>query len=256
MVSRYVLSLWGFSMVHGLKKFIAFTAVGLLLTACSSTNQHDGGISDPIEKFNRSIFKFNDVVDTNVMKPVAEGYRDVVPKPARVGVRNALRNLKSPQIIGNDLLQGNIVAACDGMTRFLTNTLLGLGGTIDVAGSEGVAYKEEDFGQTLGVWGAGTGPYVVLPLFGPSSVRDTAGLAVDIYADPVRIVLANTDHDALSYTRTAIAVVDKREELLGVLADLKKNSIDYYAATKSAYAQRRIAQISNEGQNAELVDMP
>jgi phospholipid-binding lipoprotein MlaA len=243
-------------MVHGFKILIAFTAVGLLLTGCASTNKNGDGIADPIEKFNRSIFKFNDVVDTAVLKPVAEGYRAGVPKPARVGVRNVLRNLKSPQIVANDLLQGNLKAACDGTTRFFANTLLGLGGIFDVAGNEGVKYKEEDFGQTMGVWGAGTGPYVVLPLFGPSSVRDTAGLAVDMYTDPVRLVLENTDHYVASYTRSAITVVDKREEFLDVVADLKKNSIDYYAATKSAYTQRRAAQISNNGENAQLADMP
>lgn len=241
-------------MVHGFKRIIAFGAVSLLLTACS-TNRGEG-ISDPIEGVNRGVFKFNDVVDTAVLKPVAEGYRAGVPKPARVGVRNALRNLKSPQIVANDLLQGNVVAACDGLTRFLANTLLGFGGTIDVAGAEGVKYKEEDFGQTLGVWGVGTGPYVVLPFFGPSSARDTAGLAVDLYTDPIRLVLENTDHYVASYTRSTVAVVDKREELLDVLADLKKNSIDYYAATKSAYTQRREALVSNNAQNAELPDMP
>lgn len=241
-------------MVHGFKKFIAFTAVGLLLTACS-TNR-DGSISDPIEGVNRGIFKFNDVVDTAVFKPVAEGYRAGVPKPARMGVRNALRNLKSPQIVANNLLQGDVVAACDGMTRFLANTLFGLGGTIDVAGAEGVAYKEEDFGQTMGVWGAGTGPYLVLPLLGPSSVRDTAGMAVDMYTDPVRLVLENTDHYVASYVRTGVSALDRREALLDVLADLKKNSIDYYAAMKSTYAQSREAQISNNGQNGELADMP
>jgi len=142
------------------------------------------------------------------------------------------------------------------LTRFFTNTLLGLGGTIDVAASEGVKYKEEDFGQTLGVWGAGQGPYVVLPFFGPSSVRDTAGLAVDMYSDPVRNVLENTDHYVASYTRSTLAVVDKREELLDVVADLKKNSIDYYAAMRSTYIQRREALVSNNGQDANMPDMP
>lgn len=243
---------------HGFQKLMAFTAVGLFLAACSTngTGTRQDGISDPIEGVNRGIFKFNDVVDRAVLKPVAEGYRTGVPKPARVGVRNALRNLKSPQIVANDLLQGNLTGAGDGLTRFFVNTLFGLGGTIDVAGAEGVTYKEEDFGQTLGVWGAESGPYVVLPFFGPSSVRDTAGLAVDLYTDPVRLTLENTDHYVASYTRSTIAVVDKREELLDVLADLKKNSIDYYAATKSAYTQRRDSLISNNGQNADLPDMP
>lgn len=239
------------------KKFAALTAVGVLLSACSTTNQGDG-ISDPIEGLNRGIFKFNDVVDTAVLKPVAEGYRAGVPKPARVGVRNALRNLKSPAIVANELLQGDFKGACDGTTRFLANTFFGLAGTVDVAASEGIPYRDEDFGQTLGVWGAGTGPYVVLPFFGPSSVRDTAGLAVDIYADPVRLALENSDHYVASYTRDTLAVVDKREQLLDVMKDLKKNSIDYYAAMKSTYVQRRAALVadSDSGQDSNLPDMP
>ena len=242
-------------MVQNFKQFIALTAVGLMLTACSTTGQNDG-ISDPIEGVNRGIFKFNDVVDTAVFKPVAEGYRAGVPKPARMGLRNALRNLKSPQIVANDLLQGNVASACDGVTRFFANTLLGLGGTIDIAGAEGIKYKDEDFGQTMAVWGAGNGPYLVLPIFGPSSVRDASGMAVDMYTDPVRIVLENTDHYVASYTRSGLAALDKREELLDVLADLKKNSIDYYAAMKSTYVQRRESLISNNGQNSDLPDMP
>lgn len=242
-------------MTQNFKKFMTLTAVGLLLTACSTTGQNDG-ISDPIEGVNRGIFKFNDVVDTAVLKPVAEGYRAAVPKEGRVGIRNALRNLKSPSLVANDLLQGNINGACDGLTRFFANTLFGFGGVVDVAGAEGVKYREEDFGQTLGVWGAGHGPYLVLPFFGPSSARDATGLVVESLADPVRNVLENTDRYVESYTRDTLAVVDKREELLDVLADLKKNSIDSYAATKSAYTQRRESLVSNNGQNAEVADMP
>ena len=217
-------------MFHGLKtksfsKFAALTAVGILLAACSTTGQGDG-ISDPAEGLNRGIFKFNDVVDTAIMEPVARGYRAGVPKPARVGVRNALRNLKTPAIVANELLQGDVKGAGDGATRFFANTFFGLAGLVDVAGAEGVKYSDEDFGQTLGVWGAGTGPYVVLPFFGPSSVRDTAGLAVDWYADPIRLALENSDQYVLSYTRTGLGAIDKREQLLDVIADLKKNSID------------------------------
>ena len=258
-----LLSVVGYYMVHGLKakafkKFAALTAVGLLLTACSTAQGE--GIADPIEGFNRGVFKFNDVVDTAVLKPVAEGYRAGVPQPARTGVRNALRNLKTPAIVANEILQGDVQGAGDGMTRFFANTFFGLAGIFDVAGSEGLKYQEEDFGQTLGVWGAGTGPYVVLPFFGPSSARDTAGLAVDWYADPVRLVLDNGDHYVASYTRTGLTVVDKREQLLDVMDDLKKNSIDYYAAMKSTYVQRREALIadsdSGNGSDAQLPDMP
>ncbi len=241
-------------MAFGFKKFVVFVAVGALLSGCSTFQQ--GDVSDPLEGLNRGIFKFNDVVDTAVLKPVAEGYRAGVPKPARVGVRNALRNLKTPMLVANDLLQGNISSACDSMTRFFANTLFGLGGTIDVAGAEGVKYKEEDFGQTIGAWGAGHGPYLVLPLFGPSSLRDATGLVVDTYSDPIRLWTANTDREGLALGRIAVAGIDKREELLDVLADLKKNSIDYYTATKSAYIQHREALVTNNGQNGDLADMP
>jgi phospholipid-binding lipoprotein MlaA len=188
------------------------------------------------------------------LKPVAKGYRAAVPKPARVGVRNALRNLKTPQLVANDLLQGDVTSFGNDVTRFFANTLFGFGGLVDVAGSEGITYKEEDFGQTLGAWGVGNGPYLVLPLFGPSTARDTTGLIVDSYADPIRIWTSNTDREALYYSRVVLSAVDKREELLDVLDDLKKNSIDYYAATKSAYIQKRAAQVGND--NGSSVDMP
>jgi phospholipid-binding lipoprotein MlaA len=252
--NEHAVFLRGIFMVFGLKRIAMFVAVGALLSGCSSSQ--NGEVGDPLEPMNRGIFKFNDVVDTALMKPVAEGYRTAVPKPARLGVRNALRNLKSPTLVANDLLQGNVVSACDGVTRFFANTLFGLGGTIDVAGAEGVLYKEEDFGQTLGAWGVDHGAYIVLPFFGPSSVRDTTGLAVDTYSDPVGLWIGNTDRDGLFIARTAVSAVSKREELLDILADLKKNSIDYYSAMKSTYVQRREALVTNNGQNGDVSEMP
>lgn len=228
--------------------------VGALLSGCSANNQ--GEISDPFEGVNRGVFKFNDVVDTAVLKPVAEGYRASVPKPAITGIRNAIRNLKSPAIVVNSLLQGDMASAGDGAIRFFTNTLLGLGGTIDVAGAEGLVYKEEDFGQTLGVWGLNHGPYIVLPFFGPSSARDTTGFIVDNYTDPLNRWMSNTDKTGLMIGRMTVSAVSKREELLDVLADLKKNSIDLYAATKSTYIQRRETQVTNNGQNGDMPDSP
>ena len=239
------------------KLSLALAAVTVLgLSACASGP--DGEISDPMEGVNRGIFKFNDVVDTAVMKPVATGYRKAVPQPARTGVRNFLHNLKSPTIIANNLLQGNLDGAGKSTTRMVANTMFGVGGIFDVAGAEGVKYEEEDFGQTLGVWGVGNSPYVVLPLLGSSSVRDTAGLIVDTYADPLRLWLTNTDNEGWYYAKVGVAAVDKREELLDVLADLKKNSIDYYAAVRSSYAQRREAQVRNSDSsgNADLPEIP
>ncbi len=236
---------------HNLRLMVTVFAAAGLLTACASSSDD---VSDPLEGMNRGIFKFNDAVDTAVLEPVARGYRSAVPQPARTGVRNVLRNIKTPTNFANDLLQGDVTAAGDTLTRFFANTLFGLGGLVDVAGTEGVKYREEDFGQTLAVWGAGDGPYLVLPLLGPSNVRDTAGMVVDTYTDPVRLWLVNTDRDGWYYGRVVLASVDKREELLDVLSDLKKNSIDYYAAIRSSYTQRRAAMVRDEADGA-LPDM-
>ncbi|MFA7276996.1 MAG: VacJ family lipoprotein [Pseudobdellovibrionaceae bacterium] len=234
------------------KNYAALGLMTLILAGCAGTGQ--GEIADPLEPMNRGIFAFNDTVDEAIIEPVARGYHEAVPKPARVGLRNVLRNLKSPVVIANDILQGNATAAGNDTTRLFANTFFGLGGLIDVAGADGVAYNDEDFGQTLGAWGVDQGAYLVLPLLGPSSLRDTTGLIVDSYADPLNRWMMNTDREGGYYARIALAGLDKREELLDVLADLKKNSIDYYAAIKSAYAQRREAQVSNNMAGVE--DMP
>lgn len=237
------------------KNLLTLVVVGAFLTSCAS--QSTGEVSDPLEGMNRGIFKFNNAIDTAVLEPVAKGYRNVVPKPARTGVRNVLHNLKSPTIIANDLLQGNVTAAGNDLTRFFANTLLGLGGLIDVAGAENVKYKEEDFGQTLAVWGVGNGPYLMLPLFGSSTLRDTTGMVVDAYTDPLNLWMRNTDRDGLYYGRIAVASIDKREELLDVLSDLKRNSVDYYAAVRSTYAQRRDALVHDRAQaDQKFEDIP
>ncbi len=234
--------------------FLAGAAI-LALSACASGQ--DGEIRDPIEPVNRGIFKFNDVVDTYAIRPVAVAYRDTVPQPARTGVRNFLRNLKSPTNIANEILQGDAKGAGDATTRLFANTLFGVGGIFDVAGAEGVEYQDEDFGQTLGKWGVGNSPYLVLPILGSSSVRDATGTIVDAYADPLRIYLSNTDQMGWWYARVGVTAIDTREQLLTVLDDLKKNSIDYYAAVRSSYAQRREAQVRDQAaESAALPDIP
>jgi phospholipid-binding lipoprotein MlaA len=248
------------NMMMAKKSFAGVFALAILavlpLSACSTMGD-PSEISDPLEGVNRGVFKFNDAVDTAVLEPVARGYRAGVPQPARTGIRNFLQNLKSPLTIGNNLLQGDLNGAGDATTRMFANSLFGFAGVVDVAGKEGVRYQEEDFGQTLGKWGLGHGAYLVLPLFGPSSVRDTTGMLVDGYADPIRIWLTNTDNEGWYYARAGIAAVDKREELLDVLADLKKNSIDYYAAVRSTYAQRREALLNdNNPEAANIPDIP
>ncbi|MBI1301664.1 MAG: VacJ family lipoprotein [Alphaproteobacteria bacterium] len=225
---------------------LALSAVVLLtLPGCASTQEseiYEAGIliSDPYENYNRHIFAFNQAVDDVLINPLIETYR-FVPKPARTGVRNVLTNLNSPVILANQLLQGDLEGAGDVFVRFSINTLLGVGGIFDLAGYEGIEYEHEDFGQTLAVWGVDHGPYIVAPFIGPSSLRDYTGFAVDGYADPLRHYWFNTDEEHLYYTKAGIGFLDLRESLYDTLKDLDSSSIDYYAAVRSIYYQRRAA---------------
>lgn len=230
-------------------------AACLLLTACAS-NQDTSEIADPVEGLNRGIFAFNNGVDTVLLKPVAKGYRAVVPQPARTGVRNFLHNLKSPAYIANDALQGDLSGVGTQTARALINTTIGIGGLFDVADSMGLKHQPEDFGQTMASWGVGHGAYFVMPVLGPGSVRDHLGMAVDSYADPLRLWLYNTNREEWHYARLGLIAVDTREELLDVLDDLKKNSIDYYAAVRSSYAQRREALVRDEDPSSGVADIP
>lgn len=203
-------------------------------------------ISDPFEEANRKVFKFNAAVDDAVINPIVKGYKAVVPSPARTGIDNALRNLRSPTTFANQVLQGDLKGAGDVFVRAVINTFVGLGGLFDVAGNEGIEYEIEDFGQTLGKWGVGHGPYMVVPIIGPSSARDYAGFFIDSYADPLRWYLFNTDEEGIYYGKLGVEYLSLRTSLIGVLEDLEESSIDYYAATRSAYYQRREALLNDE----------
>ena len=230
----------------------------IALSACASQDKSmTGGISDPFEDMNRAVFAFNEAADAVILKPIAEGYRFIVPSPARKGVRNALRNLKSPVLLGNELLQGDVDGALKVMTRAMVNSLIGIGGLFDVAGYEGIEYEEEDFGQTLAVWGVGHGPYVVAPLMGPGSFRDYTGKMVDTVVDPLYWWLTNTEQEEWLYARTGTQIISTREELLDVLAELKMGAIDYYATVRSVYVQNRAALVADQKKNdAFLQDIP
>lgn len=239
------------------KTFILTVFVGLVVSftaACASKNTSTTGINDPLENFNRMTLRANDRADKAILEPVAKGYRAATPKAARSVVRNFLRNLNSPVIIGNQLLQGDIEGVGNATARVVINTLAGFGGILDLATEGGIEHQPEDFGQTLAKWGVGDGMYVMLPLLGPSTVRDATGSIIDSYADPLRIYLFNIDEKHLHYTRMGASVVSKREELIDVIDDLRRNSFDYYAAIRSAYYQRRQALINDEagGQQADI----
>lgn len=209
--------------------------------------------NDPLEGLNRGIFEFNRVVDGVLIKPIAQIYRGVLPQQAQDSVRSFLRNLRSPVILANDVLQGDMDRAGSTIGRFLVNTTLGIGGLFDVASELGMPFHDEDFGQTLAVWGVGEGPYIVLPILGPSNPRDIVGLASEFYLDPVNIYLRNEDLEYLTYVRAGLRGVDARARSIEVLDELERTSLDYYAAIRSLYRQQRINDIRNNRSSDEPV---
>ncbi len=202
--------------------------------------------NDPIEPFNRGAYAVHQAIDRTVLEPVARGYRAVMPNPVRRGVRNVLANLRAPVVLVNDVLQGEPRRAGDTLGRFVVNSTLGLGGLFDVAGTRmGVPGHTEDFGQTLAKWGVGEGPYLFIPVLGPSNPRDLTGFGVDIAANPFTWVGQGTTVDVLAGTRAGATVVDTRESLIETLDDVQRTSLDPYATLRSAYRQRRRAEVGN-----------
>jgi phospholipid-binding lipoprotein MlaA len=201
--------------------------------------------NDPLEGLNRGIFEFNRVVDGVLIKPIAQIYRGVLPQQAQDSVRSFLRNLRTPMILANDVLQGDMDRAGTTISRFLVNTTLGILGVFDVAAQLGIPFHDEDFGQTLGVWGVGEGFYLVLPILGPSNPRDLVGSATEWFLDPVNIYFDHKDWDGLPYVRAGLAGIDARARSIDVLEELERTSLDYYAAIRSLYRQQRDAAILN-----------
>jgi len=232
----------------------------LVLAACSSNQQSaspaldDSAYSsnDPLEGFNRVMFKIDITVDKYALRPVAKAYRDYVPSPVRTGLTNVLHNLKSPVILLNDVLQGNGPRAGQTFARIWLNTVAGLGGFIDVAGNHGIPYHDSDFGQTLGVWGIGPGPYLVLPLLGPSDPRDAVGFGVDSVVDPFDFAMrqAGVGTDA-AIAQTGATVINDRSQTIDELDELQRSSLDFYAAVRSLYQQKRQGDIA-DGRNRSL----
>jgi len=220
-------------------------AGGGLQLAQQSQDAATNDINDPLEPMNRIFFSFNEGLQDALIRPVAYTYNDVFPVTFRAGMRNFVVYLSSPVTLANDLLQGDITAAMKTVSRFMVNTV-GLVGIADLASELGMDGPKEDFGQTLAVWGVGEGPYLVLPVLGPSNPRDAVGkYVVDSYFDPLGLYLHNTDRDGLRYAR---AGVDGFTEYAGVVRELdeiKKTSVDYYAALRSLYRQKRQAEIAN-----------
>lgn len=209
---------------------LAIAAAGLLGGCATSGNPRD-----PVEGFNRAMFSFNEAIDKVAIKPVAQGYEAVLPSPVRTGVTNFFGNIDDLFIGVNNLLQGKPGAAVNDWGRVLVNSTVGILGLIDVASGIGMEKHAEDFGQTFGRWGVGDGAYVVLPFFGPSTVRDTVGLVVDVQVDPV----GNIDHAPTRNTLRALRIIDTRADLLPADKVIEEAALDKYAYVRDGYLQRR-----------------
>lgn len=211
-------------------------------------------IYDPFEPINRAIFSFNNVADRIVLEPVAKGYKKL-PSPVQSGVSNFLSNLRTPLVVVNQILQGQGENAIQSSGRFFINSTVGLFGLFDVADKIGLEEKEEDFGQTLATWGVGDGFYIVLPLFGPSNMRDTSGMILTMVTDPINAYAVTEGEAWLVPMRTAANAVDQRSKIIDEVNALRDNSLDYYAAVRSSYYQNRKAAINNVD-DSELTPVP
>lgn len=226
-----------------LGSFVLITA----LSGCATTNNPQ----DPLEGFNRAMFSFNDTVDKVALKPVATAYRAWLPSFVQTGVNNFFGNLGDVWSSVNGFLQGNVTDGTSDMMRVAVNSTLGLGGLLDISSEAGLQKHNKDFGQTLGKWGIGSGPYLVLPLFGPSNIRDTAAMPVDMYGDlwsykyPVR----------WRNTGSVVRLIDKRANLLDAGQLLEEAALDKYEFVRDAYTQRRQSQIRGSGDN-DATDKP
>lgn len=199
--------------------------------------------NDPYEPTNRFIYRVNDVVDTNVVQPIARGYRYVVPAVVRRSIGNAVTNITSPVIFANDVLRGHPRYAAETVTRFVVNSTVGVAGFFDVANDLGLPpHGGAGFGTTLGVWGLDSGPYLFLPLLGPSNLRDTAGLGGNVVLDPFTWASFG-GVNVLEGSQFGLTALDTRERLLDPLEQIKKDSLDPYATLRSLYQQNRNSDI-------------
>lgn len=209
--------------------------LSLLLVVSGCASGPDANPRDPIEPFNRGVYKFNDVLDRAVVKPVATAYQDVLPQPVRTGVNNFFNNLQDAWSFVNNSLQAKVEPAANSLMRFGVNSVFGLAGVLDVATEMRIERYTEDFGQTLGYWGVGAGPYLMLPLLGPSTMRDTAALPVDFQGN-----LINGVNDASArHFATGLSLLDRRSGLLSATNMLDQVALDPYTFTRDAFLQRR-----------------
>ncbi len=210
--------------------------------------------NDPLEPLNREILDFNLFVDRVALKPVAQGYVAVVPQAGRDAVRHFLDNLGEPMVFANNILQGQFERAGDTFARFMLNSMAGLGGVMDLASQNGLEKQSGDFGQTLYTWGVPDGPYIVLPILGPSDPRDAVGMGVDDYVDPWNQLAYIHGYWWTDLVRGAVDGIDQRARNLGTFDELQRNAIDFYAELRSLWRQHRAA-VLRHGEPAPIPDL-
>lgn len=219
------------------KRLLPLAMIILLAGACSTQND-----ADPLEGYNRGMFRVNEALDTVLIRPVASGYRYITPDQIRSRIGNISDNLYEPVSMINAFLQGDFTQGMTNFWRFVINSTIGLGGMHDVAATAGLAPRREDFGQTLAVWGVGSGSYIVLPILGPSNLRDTGGKLADWFTNPVIYAVDDTN---TSIWMAAGQGLIARERLLDPIDDIYSSSLDPYASFRSIYEQHREAEIKN-----------
>ncbi len=238
-------------------------AAGLMASPASAANEPEtveasdtSDINDPFEGANRILFFIHDGLDTMFLRPVSVAYTTFIPYPIRKGVDNFMSNVATPVTLSNDLLQGEWERAGTTTKRFVINSTIGLGGLVDYAAKQGLPKHTEDFGQTLAVHGVGSGPYIFVPVLGPSTPRHLVGRAVDLLADPWTYILYNQKR-LVRLTPTAIVAAQARGEGDKALNSVKETSGDYYSSLKNLYSQSRRNAINNgEVNDDDLVDIP
>ncbi len=212
---------------------VASVVTAMSLVGCASTTANNP--KDPFESFNRTMFSVNEGIDT-VVKPVAQGYADYVPSPIRTGIGNFFGNIADLWIAVNNYLQGKITEGSSDVSRVIVNTTMGVGGLFDVATHLDLEKHNEDFGQTLGVWGVGTGPYLFWPFIGPRDVRDTFGFLADTYTDPVWRV----NNVPVRNSAVVVRFIDVRASLLPADKIVEEAAFDKYSYIRNAYLQNRL----------------
>ncbi len=230
---------------------LVFLAAALLSFAADGRAQDAYDVNDPLEDVNRAVFEFNQVIDSIILKPVAELYVFVLPEEARHRIANILKNLGEPLNLVNNLAQGKFERAGSTLTRFAINSTIGVGGIFDAATDWGYERTPEDFGQTLASWGLGEGPFLMLPLLGPSNPRDAVGFGVELVTDPMGFLL--TDEAGLA--RSITSGVSQRAAYLDELESVERTSVDFYAALRELYRQYRATEI-RDGAPPTVMEIP